>query len=224
MQNSSIYLSKLKIHYGNTVLFNDLSLDIKEGQWVEIIGKNNTGKTSLLNTLYGLHHELAGQIKILDHGLNPMSGNFSEVRRKIGFFSNSLPLLFSKTLRANLSLAYNATNQIIDLELDPFAGGLIDRFKLKDKLLRSIESMSSSEQTLSKLLRVLVIKPRLILLDSAFRNLDNNSSSLVFDILEEYCLRENATLVSCTDKNSQRGPESKQLYLIDNLGLKQISV
>ncbi|MEO6190185.1 MAG: ATP-binding cassette domain-containing protein [Saprospiraceae bacterium] len=221
--NSSIYFSNVSIDYNQNSIVKDLNLDIQEGSWIEIIGSNNVGKSSLLNTLYGLSHNLTGGLKILGYDLNPLTGNIQELRRKIGFFSDALPLIENKTFRANLSLALTSSNNIFDLESDAFLNSILDKLHLKHKLLEVIENFSSSDKTLSKLVRLLSIKPKLLLLDCPFRTLDKINSELVVELLKKYHTSEKATIIITSDAITTNGPDGRMIYLMENQSLKHIN-
>ncbi|MBI2715057.1 MAG: ABC transporter ATP-binding protein [Rhizobiales bacterium] len=149
----------LTISYSGEPVLEGASLDVDEGRFVSLVGPSGSGKSSLLRALIGLQKPLAGSIKT---GLS---------RSEIGILFQDDALLPWKTARDNvaLGLTLNGTTRRAALDeaetwLDRLGlGGLGDRFPRK---------LSGGQRKRVALAQVLVMKPRLILMDEPFASLD----------------------------------------------------
>ncbi|MCC6817016.1 MAG: ATP-binding cassette domain-containing protein [Saprospiraceae bacterium] len=220
MDEVLVNLESLRIDIGQKRILEDLNLEAMKGQWIEIVARNSVGKSVLLNTIYGLNSNYSGSIEIQQLILN--ANNLSEVRKKIGFCSDSLPLLTDKTIRANLSIALSIHDQILDVEQDEWVNGLLVKFELKSKLFQTINSLSSSQQSLVKLIRSLIHKPKILLLDCIYRNLDMSNSRKVTEVLSDYLGAEQACVIITMDEAGDFDNDVRSLYLLESERLKLI--
>jgi ABC-type multidrug transport system ATPase subunit len=212
---------KLSISHGNHLIFNELNLDICEGEWVEFIGPNSSGKSSLLNAFYGLANDISGQLNVLDFSLNPVQKDFQSARRKMGFFSTRIPLLDDRTVRANLAIALNAADRVKDLSGDQGISELLSKFGLLDKISNPVSDLSSSEKAMVMLARTMIHKPRLILLDAAFDSLDDQRVRMVKGELENMVRRDGCCLISTGVELKPHSPEQRKIMFIED---KQVRI
>jgi len=222
MANYVIVAKRLTIKFDNLLVFNDLQLDIMERDWVEIIGPNFSGKSSLLKVFYGLHEDMTGSLSVLDFSLNPVTKDFQSARRKMGFVSEAIPLLEEKTIRANLAIALNATDKIKDLNTHQLIEDILARLGLQDKSGFLVSSLSSSEKLLVKLCRALITKPRMLLLDGLFDQLDDLMCEKVKMELSSIAGKEPLTVVVTGIQLKPYSPENKRIYYIESKKLKEI--
>lgn len=197
-------------------------MDIAEG--VIIYGDNNSAKTLFCETLYGRHHELKGILKVCDYSMNPISeSDKSSMRRKIGYLSQHNALLLHKTVRVNLNLAIQASDRIKDSAPDQTIMEHLHYFHLDHLVKREVESLSFSEQRLVAIVRCLVHRPKLILMDSLTLGLDNERIALVMDKLEQLRQRDNLSYV-LFDHTSKLGfyPNMRS-YEIKNQSLRPVN-
>ncbi len=220
-ENLPILLNCRQVKLTNTrqTLLKEFNVCFKESEWVEITGKNNSGKSSLLDMIYGLNHNFSGTIEFFDL-LVLKQENFQEIRKKIGYISSSIQLISNKTLRANLSLALTAINSKQNLEDDEIQE-LLFTCKMKEKILENVDNFSASEIVFAKLVRALICKPKLLLLDCPFRVLDSASEQLFLTVLRKFWELERPTIILCTDHLSKLAPENRTIYAIDQQELKR---
>lgn len=221
MSAQLITARKFSISHGNLLVFKDLNFDIGEGEWIELIGPNSSGKSTLLNAFYGLSSDLSGQLNVLGFSLNPVQRDFQSARRKMGFFSARIPLLEDRTVRANLAIALNAADRVKDLSGDQGISDLLLRLGLQDKISSLVSELSSSEKAVVMLARAMVHKPRLLLLDAAFDYLDDPRLRRVKAELENLVRRDGATLLSTGLELKQHSPEYRKVMIIED---KQVRI
>ena len=178
-------------------LISNLNWVVDESEWIEIVGNNNSGKTSLLNAIYGHMSQCSGQLIVLDFSMLPVSKfDLAGLRRKLGYASQDSKLLKNKTLRANLAMALNASDRLGSQSYDGTITDLVEKFSLKDMLLREVKDLSYSQQHLASLSRALIHRPKLLLIDQSFDILDSETRIKVIDIIQNYRLSERMTILS----------------------------
>lgn len=180
-------------------LISNLNWIVDESDWIEIQGDNNSGKTSLMDAIYGHIQECSGQMFVLDYSMIPVTKeDLASLRRKMGYAKQVSNLLKNKTLRANLAMALNAADRIMDHNVEEIIVNLLSRFSLKDFLRKELNDLSFSQQQLASIARALIHRPKLLLLDQSLDLLDREFRFKVIDIIQEYRLSERMTILSTT--------------------------
>ncbi|MBK9271798.1 MAG: ATP-binding cassette domain-containing protein [Saprospiraceae bacterium] len=222
MANLVISAKKLILKHGNVLVLNDLYIDVQERDWVEVIGASASGKSTLIKLFYGMKQDLVGTISVLDFSLNPVTRDFQSARRRMGCVSEWIPLLPDKTVRANLAIALNAADKIKDLNTAQVIEDILSKFNLQDKSGELAEQLSSSERLLVQLCRALVIRPRLLLLDGLFDQLDENLIQLTKNEIQQIALKDPLTVVSTGIYLKPYSPEHKRVFSLELGKLKEI--
>ena len=224
MTNSAVLISNLSISHQKLLILKNINLDVQEGQWIEIIGQNNSGKSSLLRALFGYKSELQGTIKVLGITLNPMSEEFQLHKRKIGFLSNDFPLISGKTLRANLSLALSATGNSTDLESDHWCREVLMQLNLDKKLTKLAETLSSSEKIFSQMARALISSPTLLLIDDILCGLDDQNKERAYNLLKQFYDKEKCSVISVLKSVSEKSPIGKKVFVIEKSAFRPVEI
>ena len=202
MSKHIIQATNFGIAHSEWPLISNLNWVVDESEWIEIIGNNNSGKTSLLNAIYGHLCQCSGQLIVLDYSMIPVSkDDLASLRRKLGYAKQDSNLLKGKTLRANLAMALNASGRLASLSYDEIIIDLAEKFSLKDLLLREVKDLSFSQERLASLSRALIHRPKLLLIDQSFDLLDNESRFKAIEIIQNYRVSERMTILS-TSVNS----------------------
>ncbi|NOT36001.1 MAG: ATP-binding cassette domain-containing protein [Saprospiraceae bacterium] len=218
MSNPILSIENFTLKKDGKLILKEMNLTGNSEDWIEIVGRNNSGKSLLLNSIYGFHYDINGRMKFMNHEFDKL--NVQEWRKKIGIYSNSVPLLKDKTLRANLSIALSIQNE--SLEGDEYLQKILTQLGLNEKLLQAIESLSDSEKSLAMLVRALVTKSKLVLLDCPFRNLDKLTQRTCVEILKDYAKKNAACILICTDEAVDYAPENRKLFVLESGVLKPI--
>jgi energy-coupling factor transport system ATP-binding protein len=162
----ALVLDRLGIGYGKTAVLEEVSFDARPGELVAIMGRNGTGKSTLLRALMGLHPIDSGSARI--GGMNPVVDRTQAIGRKVGFLpQRAASLLFHETVEADVAAALEsrgASREGVDTLLDRFAlGHLRDRYPL---------DLSAGEQERTALAVALAGRPAVLLLDEPTRGMD----------------------------------------------------
>ena len=162
----AIVLDRLAIGYGKARVLEDVSLDVRPGELVAIMGRNGTGKSTLLRSLMGLHRIDSGRARIA--GLDPATGRTEQIGRKVGFLpQRAASLLYSVTVEADIRAALESRGAPPE-RLDE----LIDRFSLGHLRHRYPLDLSAGEQERAALAVALAGEPAVVLLDEPTRGMD----------------------------------------------------
>lgn len=220
MTDSSLDLINLSIFQGENIFFKDFSLKVNQGDWIEIIGRNNSGKSLLINSIYGLYKDYKGDIKL--DGINSSLINESERKKNFGIYSSAIPLLEDKTIRANLSLAFNIHGTVMDHENNAYLNKILSQFGLVDKLTMRCDLLSDSEKTLVLIVRAMMTEPKILLLDCPFRNLDLIHTRKCVDLFKEFISIKNRSLILCTDLVTDYAADQRSLFILESGQLKSV--
>ncbi|HRI33836.1 MAG TPA: ATP-binding cassette domain-containing protein [Saprospiraceae bacterium] len=225
MSNSAIAAQKLNVKYSETIILKDLHFDFQMNDWIDLIGANNTGKSTLLNAFYGLHNDIQGLLHVQDYSLNPISvSNLSELRRKCSFISTHIPLMEHKTIRANLALALSAANKIRDLNSDALIEQMLEKLGLKTLIKVEVSRLSSSQKLLVKICRALLNKPRLLMVDESFLGFDSEHYLMAMQLIHEYYTREDLTVIMANVDAHTYHVEQKRVFLLEHQQVRELTV
>jgi cell division transport system ATP-binding protein len=192
LQNVNIYQS------GNMVLDN-VSLNINEGEFVYLIGKTGTGKSSLLKTLYGELPLDNGHATVAGFNLREMDWKkVPYLRRKLGVVFQDFQLLTDRTVYDNLMFVLKATGWKDEGLMDEKIKDVLTKVGLQSKGFKMPYEMSGGEQQRVDIARALLNSPKLILADEPTGNLDPETSDEIMHLLRKVCSEYNTAVVMAT--------------------------
>ncbi|WP_288222248.1 ATP-binding cassette domain-containing protein [uncultured Clostridium sp.] len=161
-------------------ILNNISLEIKKGECISIVGESGGGKSTLLRLLADLISPTSGDIKYKESSY--LSYNPIELRRKISYCTQ-LPYLFGGTVKDNLEFPFKIRNKKID---NKRVNELLDVFKLDTSYLsKDINLLSGGEKQRIALIRNLMFLPDVLLLDEATSALDKANTIIVEEYIKE---------------------------------------
>lgn len=191
-------------YLGENVLFSDINLDIKEGDFISIIGSNGTGKSTLLNIISGLIKETSGNIFLEGNDLTKMPEHRRTKIVSRVFQNPSLGTCPSMTVRENLSLALNK-GKLINFksclryktkELEELLNGIsLDLKKLLDV---RVEYLSGGQRQALSLIMASLSNPKLLLLDEHTAALDPKTSNEIMELTQKIVKEKNITTLMIT--------------------------
>lgn len=175
----------------------DVSIEIKEGQFVAIVGTSGSGKSTLLNMLGGLDKLTSGEVYINDKKLSNMNDEEITIfrRRNIGFIFQNYNLVPILNVYENIVLPIELDGMKIDEE---YVNSIINTLGLKDKLANMPNNLSGGQQQRVAIARALATKPAIILADEPTGNLDSKTSMDVIGLLKMTSQKFNQTMVMIT--------------------------
>ncbi|MDE5069945.1 MAG: ABC transporter ATP-binding protein [Trichodesmium sp. St16_bin4-tuft] len=168
---AGVYVKNLLFQYSqNDPILHNLSLTIKPGERVALLGSTGTGKSTFMETLVGLKKALSGEIWI--QGILLEQETLSQVHSQIGFcFQNPDDQLFMPTILEDIT--FGPLNYGLPLETaKEVAQNLLVKFGLEKYAHRSVYELSGGQKRLAALAAVLALKPEILILDEPTNGLD----------------------------------------------------
>ena len=161
----------------------DVSLEIKQGEFVSILGPSGSGKSTLMHLIGGLDHASAGTVSINGQFLGMLSDHdLTRFRnRHIGFVFQFFQLLPYLTALENVRLPLTYSDFKIDRTAH--AAEMLRYFGLGSKLKSKINELSGGERQRVAIARALICDPAVILADEPTGNLDSKNGAYIFDML-----------------------------------------
>lgn len=179
----------------------DVTLEIKKGEFVAILGPSGSGKSTLMHLIGGLDKPTSGSIEIDNHNLSKM--NDSQLARyrneKVGFVFQFFNLLQGTNSLNNVTLPLIYAKKKVNRKAT--ATELLKEVGLEKKLKNKPSQLSGGEQQRVSIARALVNNPDIILADEPTGNLDSKTGLAIFELLRELNNKGNTVIVVTHDNS-----------------------
>ena len=191
MAEPILELKNVNIYQGESLILSDVNISVNRGEFVYLVGKTGTGKSSLLKTLYGDLELREGEGKVVGYDLKNMDWkNVPFLRRNLGVVFQDFQLLTDRDVNNNLKFVLKATGWKDEKLMDEKIADVLDKVGLKTKGFKMPFELSGGEQQRVDIARALLNSPKLILADEPTGNLDPETSdeimTLLFHISRDY--------------------------------------
>ena len=181
-----IDLSNLSIYHKNILILSEVSLNIKRGEFVYLVGKTGTGKTSLLRTIYADIPVTQGDASVSGFDLTSIkTKQVPLLRRKLGIVFQDFQLLTDRSVKDNLMFVMRATGWRDKEKMQLRIQEVLDKVGLGTKGFKMPHQLSGGEQQRVAIARALVNDPEIILADEPTGNLDPETSEGIMNLLFE---------------------------------------
>ena len=193
--------SNLKKYYGNgenlVKAIDNANIDIKEGEFVAIVGKSGSGKSTLLHIMGGLDNPTEGKVYINDKDIFSLKEEELAIfrRRNIGFIFQNFNLIPSLNVWENITLPVGLDGKEIN---KPFVTDIINSLGLESKVDALPNTLSGGQQQRTSIGRALINRPSIVLADEPTGNLDSKNSKEVLELLKLSVRKYNQTLIMIT--------------------------
>ena len=215
--------SNLKKYYGNgenlVKAIDNANIDIKEGEFVAIVGKSGSGKSTLLHMMGGLDNPTEGKVYINDKDIFSLKEEKLAIfrRRNIGFIFQNFNLIPSLNVWENITLPVGLDGKEIN---KPFVTDIINSLGLESKVDALPNTLSGGQQQRVAIARALVARPAIILADEPTGNLDSKTSDEVMSLLKTMIKKYNQTLVMITHDETIAQMADRVIYIEDGKAVK----
>ena len=186
MSESILELKDVAVFQKESLVLNEVSLDIKKGEFVYLIGKTGSGKSSFMKTLYGDLPLQQGEGTIVGFDLKTLKEkDIPYLRRKLGIVFQDFKLLPDRNINNNLLFVLKATGWKDPAEMNTQIVDVLTKVGMKTKGFKFPHELSGGEQQRIAIARALLNDPELILADEPTGNLDPQTSVEVMKVLQE---------------------------------------
>jgi cell division transport system ATP-binding protein len=186
MSNIILSLQDVNIYQSGNQIISDITLSVNSGEFIYIIGKTGSGKSSFMKTLYGDLPLTDGQGTIVDYDLNGLiDKDIPFLRRKIGMVFQDFKLLPDRTVADNLLFVLKATGWKDIQEMDNKVDEVLQKVGMEAMKNKMPHQLSGGEQQCVAIARALLNDPELILADEPTGNLDPQTSGEILEVLKK---------------------------------------
>ena len=194
-----INLSDVTILQGEKTILKQVNLSVAEAEFVYLIGKTGSGKSSLLKTLYGELPISTGEGMIAGYDLKALKPKETPfLRRKLGIVFQDFQLLMDRTVIQNLYFVLKATGWKDKTEIHKRAMSVLQLVGIEQKADQMPHTLSGGEQQRVSIARALLNDPKIILADEPTGNLDEETSEEIMQLLVALSKEENTAVLMAT--------------------------
>lgn len=200
MSETVLELRDASIFQRENLVLSEVNVSVKKGDFIYLIGKTGTGKSSFMRTLYGDLPLQKGEGHIVDFDLPSLKErDIPHLRRKLGVVFQDFKLLNDRNVNENLRFVLKATGWKDKEQMTRKIEEVLDKVGMKTKGFKFPYQLSGGEQQRIAIARALLNDPELILADEPTGNLDPQTSVEVMEVLQEINKNGNTILMATHD-------------------------
>ena len=173
-----------------------INFELNQGEFVYLIGKVGSGKTSFLKTIYGELEIQSGEAEVMGCNLRTIKQkHIPDLRRRLGIVFQDFQLLTDRTVHANLEFVLRATGWKNKIDIHTRIEEVLEQVGMSGKGYKMPNELSGGEQQRIVIARAILNKPELILADEPTGNLDVETGHSIVKLLKEICAQGSAILM-----------------------------
>lgn len=199
MPETVVSISNANIYQGSNLILQDVNFSVSKGEFVYLVGKTGSGKSSLLKTFYGELPLREGDAMVAGFDIRQM--NWKKVpflRRNLGVIFQDFQLLTDRNVYENLRFVLKATGWKDEKLIAEKINDVLDKVGLKSKGFKMTFEMSGGEQQRVDIARALLNSPKLILADEPTGNLDPETSDEIMQLLVQISKDYGSAIIMAT--------------------------
>ncbi|NCI51165.1 ATP-binding cassette domain-containing protein [Sediminibacterium roseum] len=199
MSDTVVSIQRANIYQGGNIVLRDVNFTVNKGEFVYLVGKTGTGKSSLLKTLYGELTLTEGEGSVVGFDLRTMDWKkVPFLRRNLGVVFQDFQLLTDRNVHENLRFVLKATGWQDERLIEEKINDVLDKVGLRSKGFKMPFEMSGGEQQRVDIARALLNSPKLILADEPTGNLDPETSDEIMQLLIQIAKDYGTTVLMAT--------------------------
>ena len=193
-----IEYKNVAIHQSEQIVLRDINLTVGEGEFLYLLGRVGSGKSSFMKTMYGELPIASGEARILDYDLAHLKRKqVPYLRRKLGVVFQDFQLLTDRNVEENLLFVLRATGWKDKQAMKTHVKDVLEQVGMGDKAYKMPYQLSGGEQQRVVIARALLNMPALILADEPTGNLDAETGKEIMELLY-YISKAGITIVMST--------------------------
>ena len=199
MSQAIVELKNVNIYQSSNLILSDVNISVDKGEFVYMVGKTGTGKSSLLKTLYGDLDLKEGEGWVVGYELKGLDWKkVPFLRRNLGVVFQDFQLLTDRNVNNNLKFVLKATGWKDEKLMDEKINDVLDKVGLRTKGFKMPFELSGGEQQRVDIARALLNSPKLILADEPTGNLDPETSDEIMQLLFHICKDYGTAIIMAT--------------------------
>ncbi|HEX5552996.1 MAG TPA: ATP-binding cassette domain-containing protein [Chitinophagaceae bacterium] len=184
MADALVELKNVQIYQGNSLILSEVNISVQRGEFVYLIGRTGTGKSSLLKTLYGELSLREGEGSVAGYDLKGLTWKtIPYLRRNLGVVFQDFQLLTDRNIQDNLIFTLRSTGWKDKALMNEKINDVLEKVGLKTKGFKMPYELSGGEQQRVDIARAMLNSPKLILADEPTGNLDPETSDGIMQLL-----------------------------------------
>jgi len=226
MSETVLEIKNANIYQGESLILSNVNISVSKSEFVYLVGKTGTGKSSLLKTLYGELPLKEGTANVAGFDLKDLTWKTVPfLRRNIGIVFQDFQLLTDRNVHDNLKFVLSATGWTNEREIENKIDEVLGKVGLKTKGFKFPYELSGGEQQRVDIARALLNSPKLILADEPTGNLDPETTEEIMNLLFQIAKELGTAIVMAThdylviNKYPARTIKTEGGKVIDNVSL-----
>jgi len=214
------------VNTGNnrTFLLKDINLEVKEGEFISIMGPSGSGKSTLLNVIGMLDEFNEGEYQFLHESVHKLKEKQRSTLYKqyIGFVFQAYHLIDELTVYENIETPLIYQN-VKSSERKAMVADMLDRFNIVGKKDLFPTQLSGGQQQLVGIARALIAKPKLLLADEPTGNLNSKQGEEIMDLFRQLN-EEGVTIIQVTHSEKNASYGKRVIHLLDGMIEKKVEM
>ncbi len=200
MDKAIILLEGVNLHQEERLIFENINLSIRPGDFIYLVGETGSGKSSLVKSLYAEIKISTGNISVAEYNLNSIQKNeIPSLRRNLGVVFQDFQLLSDRSLNDNLEFVLKATGWNKKKEISKRIEEVLKSVHLEKFNNKMPHELSGGEKQRAAIARALLNKPKVILADEPTGSLDPKKSEKIIELLKEINEKGTTILIATHD-------------------------
>lgn len=199
MSEVVVSLNHVNIYQSGNLILQEVNFEVQKGEFVYLVGKTGTGKSSLLKSLYGEITLTEGEGTVVGFNLKEMDWKkLPFLRRNLGVVFQDFQLLTDRNVHENLRFVLKSTGWQDEQLINQKINDVLAKVGLQNKGFKMTYEMSGGEQQRVDIARALLNSPKLILADEPTGSLDPETSDEIMQLLFQIAKEDGTAIVMAT--------------------------